>query len=502
MTVSTMKSKHYKQVTLNVSGEIFETYSSTLERFPDTLLGSEQKLKSYLCSETNQYYFNRNRLCFENILSFYQQYGKLTCPQYVDLEVFENECRFFELPQYKIDAMKLDEGVLSNLDNEVNISEQFLSVSARADLWELLENPSSSKGATVYIFVSMCAIVGAITITILESVGSLKSMSRDQDTDPWALAEYSLNCWFLFEFLTRFVCAPSKKIFIHGWLNWIDALAIFPYFIMLIINPEEVGSLDFLRIIRLLRVFRLFKLSKHSKRLKIVAHIIYMSRSDFALLLLCLWLLVVFSASIMYHIENKKDLQNEFSSIPASLWWGIITVTTVGYGDMYPFSIPGQLFAGLLMLIGVLTMSVPVLSIVTKFELFYEKTVAAEKRKEEIEREERQQQNEEQENVVHPGQSREPTTDNRQPSDDVEERSIENDLDSSVSRNDKRLPILKVFAASNSASTYSPPSDSSLNELCYDDNRSEDNRSEENRSEENRSEENRSEERHFEEMNQ
>ena len=140
---------------------------------------------------------------------------------------------------------------------------------------------------------------------------------------------------------------------------------------MLIFLTSEVSSLGFLRILRLVRVLRLFKLSKHSKRLQVVAAIISMSRGDFGLLMICLSMLVTLAGSCMYYIEGPDS--PGFTSIPDALWWGMVTVTTVGYGDVYSVTIPGQLFSGFLMIFGALTMSIPVLAIVTNFELFYEK---------------------------------------------------------------------------------------------------------------------------------
>ena len=103
------------RITFNVSGERFETFELTLQRFPDSLLGKRESRLPFYSSHSEQYYFNRNKKCFENILFFYQSYGTLRCPDGFELEDFEEECKFFELPSEKIQAMKLEAGILPNL---------------------------------------------------------------------------------------------------------------------------------------------------------------------------------------------------------------------------------------------------------------------------------------------------------------------------------------------------------------------------------------------------
>ena len=99
-----------RRVVINISGEIFETFFNTLARFPMTLLGDKRKWVKHYCQYKQQFFFERNRLCFESILFFYQSNGTLNCPMGVSIDLFEQECRFFELPRKFIDQMKRDEG--------------------------------------------------------------------------------------------------------------------------------------------------------------------------------------------------------------------------------------------------------------------------------------------------------------------------------------------------------------------------------------------------------
>ena len=110
------------RVVLNISGEIFETRKETLNRFPQTLLGQKRKRDVHYCPDRNQYFFNRNRSCFDAILYFYQSKGILHCPDGILVSIFQIECQFFELPEESITKMMEREGFLlpSEDSNEIN----------------------------------------------------------------------------------------------------------------------------------------------------------------------------------------------------------------------------------------------------------------------------------------------------------------------------------------------------------------------------------------------
>ena len=366
-----MRAKRCKRIVLNVSGEIFETFEKTLNRFPETLLGGLDKRRPYYSCATKQHYFNRSRQCFGAILFFYQSNGILRCPPGMAIDIFEEECEFFQIPEELIYVMKTKEGILPELQNVDTGGDR--SGTLRARMWNVLENPETSTSAWVFTIISLTAILISILSAILETVKQLRFTSHRIEENPWAITELVLNSWFLLELLARFISSPSKKEFVECSLNWIDATAIVPYFIMLVFTPDKISSFGFLRILRLIRVIRLFRLSKHSKRLQIVGIIIKSSFGDFQLLLVCLCMLVTLGGSAMYYVEGSPT--SDFSSIPNSLWWGIVTITTVGYGDIVPITLVGKLLSAGFMAFGALTITLPVLSIVTKFMLLYEKNV-------------------------------------------------------------------------------------------------------------------------------
>merc|ERR1711998_360104 len=122
---------------------------------------------------------------------------------------------------------------------------------------------------------------------------------------------------------------------------------------------------------RLVRVFRVFKLSKHNKDIQTCFNALYESRAIFGLMLFLLWILCIVFASFEYNFEEGGEDpwggESPFISIPAAMWWCIVTVMMVGYGDMIPTTIPGMITAGLCIVIGIMLMALPISVIGTNF---------------------------------------------------------------------------------------------------------------------------------------
>jgi len=195
--------------------------------------------------------------------------------------------------------------------------------------------------------------------------------------------------WFSAELLIRFAAAPDHLAFFCDVMNIIDLLAILPYFITLGTELADDGSdqarasnqamsLAVLRVIRLVRVFRIFKLSRHSKGLQILGQTIKASMRELGLLIFFLFICVVLFSSAIYFAENPEASQ--FSSIPDAFWWAVVTMTTVGYGDMLPISAWGKLVGSLCAIAGVLTIALPVPVIVSNFNYFYNREMESDDR--------------------------------------------------------------------------------------------------------------------------
>jgi len=207
-------------------------------------------------------------------------------------------------------------------------------------------------------------------------------------TDPFFVIETCCIVWFSAELSARFACCPDRAAFFRNAMNVIDLVAIVPYFIALGAQLVDKGSpsslatasggggssqaesLAVLRVVRLVRVFRIFKLSRHSKGLQILGQTIRASMRELGLLIFFLFICVVLFSSAVYFAEADVT-DTYFRSIPDAFWWAVVTMTTVGYGDMRPISPLGKLVGSLCAIAGVLTIALPVPVIVSNFNYFY-----------------------------------------------------------------------------------------------------------------------------------
>jgi len=228
-------------------------------------------------------------------------------------------------------------------------------------------------------------------------------------SNPFFIIESACIVWFTLEFLIRMIACPSKLAFVKDIMNTIDLMAIVPFFITLgtmfdekddsklyVAEKEnQASSLAILRVIRLVRVFRIFKLSRHSKGLQILGmtlkvraiHLFILithfccskqaSLRELALLIFFLLIGVILFSSAVYYAEAGTERSN-FKSIPDAFWWAVVTMTTVGYGDMVPLGLWGKMVGSLCAIAGVLTLALPVPVIVSNFNYFYNQEMGGE----------------------------------------------------------------------------------------------------------------------------
>lgn len=141
--------------------------------------------------------------------------------------------------------------------------------------------------------------------------------------------------------------------FVFTPLAIIDLLAILPLFL-----PLLGVDLRFMRIVRLLRFFRLAKLFRYSRALRLLGRVVLGKREELASIFIVLITLLVIAASLMYFVEHD-DQPEKFSSIPQTMWWGVITLTTVGYGDYYPVTGAGKFIAACIAVLGIGMFALP-----------------------------------------------------------------------------------------------------------------------------------------------
>ena len=136
----------------------------------------------------------------------------------------------------------------------------------------------------------------------------------------------------------------------------IDLLAILPFFLRIFIGLD----LRTLRMLRLLRFFRLFRLTAYMKSAQVIINVFKSRVNELVLSLVLVIFLIVFASSAIYFTEHLHPVNKEkFTSIPATVWWAVVTLTTTGYGDMYPLTTLGKVMAGVIMLTGVAFFALP-----------------------------------------------------------------------------------------------------------------------------------------------
>ncbi|CAO1379585.1 unnamed protein product [Diamesa hyperborea] len=190
--------------------------------------------------------------------------------------------------------------------------------------------------------------------------------------------ELLCNVWFIIELTIRSVVAPNLLTFIRSPVNIIDLCATLSFYTDICQQMgQQTGLLEAFSIIRILR---LFKLTRHSPGLRILIHTFKASAKELTLLVFFLVLGIVVFASLAYYAEKLEDNpDNQFKSIPLGLWWALVTMTTVGYGDMAPKTFYGMFVGALCALAGVLTIALPVPVIVSNFSRFYSHSQARSK---------------------------------------------------------------------------------------------------------------------------
>lgn len=194
------------------------------------------------------------------------------------------------------------------------------------------------------------AIVSSILLVIMESVASL----RYQFGSLFNKLEWTFTILFTIEYILRLICVKKPLRYAVSFYGVVDFVAIFPmYFELLNLGTENLIAI---RILRLLRIFRIFKLSEYFYEATIMQKAMAASLKRIAVFLSAVFSLIIIIGALIYTIEGEK---NGFTDIPTSMYWAIVTLTTVGYGDIAPQTEIGKLLASIVMLLGYGIIAVP-----------------------------------------------------------------------------------------------------------------------------------------------
>uniref|UniRef100_A0A8C6L8D4 Potassium voltage-gated channel subfamily D member 3 n=1 Tax=Nothobranchius furzeri TaxID=105023 RepID=A0A8C6L8D4_NOTFU len=378
-------------IVLNVSGRRFQTWRNTLDRYPDTLLGSSEK-EFFYNEDTKEYFFDRDPDVFRSVLNFYRT-GKLHYPRYECISSYDEELAFFGIvpeiigdccyEEYKDRKRENAERLMD--DQEDNKDAKLPNMTFRETMWRAFENPHTSTMALVFYYVTGFFIAVSVITNVVETVpcGSAPNQKEVPCGERYTVAFFCMDtaCVMIFtvEYLMRLFAAPNRYRFMRSVMSIIDVVAILPYYIGLVMTDNEDVSGAFVTL-RVFRVFRIFKFSRHSQGLRILGYTLKSCASELGFLLFSLTMAIIIFATVMFYAE-KGSSSSKFTSIPASFWYTIVTMTTLGYGDMVPKTIAGKIFGSICSLSGVLVIALPVPVIVSNFSRIYHQNQRADKRR-------------------------------------------------------------------------------------------------------------------------
>ena len=194
------------------------------------------------------------------------------------------------------------------------------------------------------------AIVASVIVVMLESVGSFRALYPSF----LRTAEWVFTILFTLEYILRLRCVDKPARYARSFFGVIDLLAVVPTYVSILIPGAQFFLV--VRLMRILRVFRILKLAAYLVEAELLVSALRDSRRKVLIFMFTVLTLTVVLGSLMYLIEGDA---NGFTSIPRSVYWAIVTLTTVGYGDISPQTNLGQAFASMIMILGYGIIAVP-----------------------------------------------------------------------------------------------------------------------------------------------
>lgn len=219
----------------------------------------------------------------------------------------------------------------------------------RQKLWEIIFESDTPAGKA-FDLVLLVAILASVAVVLLESIPHI---------DPTLgrlllILEFGFTILFTIEYILRIITVRRPIRYMTSFFGIVDFMAVVPTYISLFVPGAQYFLV--VRILRLLRVFRILKLGAYLVEAEVLARAMYASRIKIGVFLFAVFTIVVIVGAAIYAIEGP---QSGFTSIPLSIYWAVVTMTTVGYGDLVPQTAIGKALATLVMLIGYSIIAVP-----------------------------------------------------------------------------------------------------------------------------------------------
>ncbi|KAG8523680.1 Potassium voltage-gated channel subfamily V member 2 [Galemys pyrenaicus] len=416
---------------VNVGGHSYRLDYGALACYPKTRLGrlvtsNSRSRQLSLCDDyeeqKDEYFFDRDPAVFQLVYNFYASGVLLVrdelCPCSflqelgywgVRLKYTPRCCRicFEERRDELREQLKIQRELRAQAqaeEAEKLFQDMRFFGPQRRRLWNLLEKPFSSVAAKVIGVASSLFVLISVVALALNTVEEMQPQAERRAGGGGArplLEHVEMACvaFFTLEFLLRLGSTPDLRRFAHSALNLVDLVAILPLYLQLLLeyftgedhgrgkgSPREhdletvgrVGQVgQVLRVMRLLRIFRILKLARHSTGLRAFGFTLRQCYQQVGCLLLFITIGIFAFSAAAYSVEHDVPGTN-FTSIPHAWWWAAVSISTVGYGDMYPETHLGRLFAFLCIAFGIILNGMPISILYNKFSDYYSKLKAYE----------------------------------------------------------------------------------------------------------------------------
>ncbi|KAM9841108.1 potassium voltage-gated channel subfamily V member 2-like [Aulostomus maculatus] len=403
---------------INVGGTVYRVPYRLAARYPKTRIGrlaisTDHSRKLDLCDDyvvhSNEFFFDRDPKIFHNIFNFYRT-GVLwikdeLCPRnfleeinYWGVRIKNSQrcCRIsFEERQDELnEQLKIQRQLMAEVEMEENeaLYQDMAFGPTRRRIWDLMEKPFSSVAAKLMAVASSVFVLISLVAMTLNTVEEMQYKTASGQMRGRFYGEYVETfciAFFTLEYLLRLVSTPDLKCFGRSVLNTVDLIAILPHYLQMVLEcfddedirlhsgdietVARVGKLgQVLRIMRLMRIFRILKLARHSTGLRAFGFTLRQCYQQVGCLLLFIAMGIFMFSAMVYTVEHDVHNTN-FTSIPHSWWWAAVSISTVGYGDMFPESNLGRIFAFACISFGIILNGMPISILYNKFSDYYAK---------------------------------------------------------------------------------------------------------------------------------